>query len=147
MLNSVHCTKNTVSCYENQAVVALCVGIYTQFPHKIKMPTPYLFMFMNLGGKNSSKLEKKKRVVNLLLCTIVDRTFVIHAYFWLAFIYSCILDTFHLRWLIIRWRGSHKSSERFPWTELFGQNQQTQHKYTLCQLSVPYKFEAKFCIS
>jgi hypothetical protein len=54
--------------------------------------------------------EKKKGVVNLLLCTIVDRKFVIHAYFLLTFIYSCIIDTFHLRWLIIRWRGSYKSS-------------------------------------
>ena len=82
-------------------------------------------MFINLGEKYFSKLEKKKGVVNLLLCTIVDRTFVIHAYFLLAFIYSCIIDTFHLRWLIIRRRGSYKSSERLPWTELFGKNQQT----------------------
>lgn len=147
MLNSVHCAKNTVNWYKVQAVVVLCVGIYTQFPHKIKRLTLYLFMFINLGEKYFSKLEKKKGVVNLLLCTIVDRTFVIHAYFWLAFIYSCLIDTFHLGWLIIRWRGSYKSSERLPWTKLFGKNQQIQQKYTLCQFSVPYKFEAKFCIS
>lgn len=147
LLNSVHCTKNTVNWYKVQAVVVLCVGIYTQFPHKIKRLTPYLFMFINLGEKYFSTLEKKKGVVSLLLCTIVDRTFVIHAYFWLAFIYSCLIDTFHLGWLIIRWRGSYKSSERLPWTKLFGKNQQIQQKYTLCQFSVPYKFEAKFCIS
>ena len=71
-------------------------------------------MFINLGEKYFFKLEKKKGVVNLLLCTIVDRTFFIHAYFLLAFIYSCIIDTFHPRWLIIRRRGSYKSSERCP---------------------------------
>ena len=113
--------------YKVQAVVVLCVGIYTQFPHKIKRLTPYLFMFINLGEKYFSKLEEKKGIVNLLLCTIVDMTFVNHAYFLLAFIYSCIIDTVHLRWLIIRWRGSYKSSERLPCTKLFGSNQQTQH--------------------
>ena len=147
LLNSVHRAKNTVNLYKVQAVVVLCVGIYTQFPHKIKRSTSHFFIFINLGETYFSNLEKKKGVVSLLLFTIVDRTFVIHAYFWLAFIYSCILDTFHLGWLIIRWRGSYKSSEPLPWNDLFEKNQQPQHKYTLCQCSVPYKFEAKFCIS
>ena len=60
LLNSVHCTNNTMNWYKVQAVVVLCVGIYTQFPHKIKRLTPYLFMFINLGEKYFSKLEKKK---------------------------------------------------------------------------------------
>jgi hypothetical protein len=60
LLNSVYCTKNTMNWYKVQAVVVLCVGIYTQFPHKIKRLTPYLFMFINLGEKYFSKLEKKK---------------------------------------------------------------------------------------
>lgn len=79
LLNSVHCAKNTVNLYKVQAVVVNCVGIYTQFPHKIKMTTPYFFIFINLGENYFSKLEKKKGVVNLLVCTIVDRTFAIHA--------------------------------------------------------------------
>jgi hypothetical protein len=37
----------------------LCVGIYTQFPHKIKRLTPHLPMFINLGEKYLSTLEKK----------------------------------------------------------------------------------------
>ena len=60
LLNSVYCAKNTMNWYKVQAVVVLCVGIYTQFPHKIKRLTPYLFMFINLGEKYFSKLEKKK---------------------------------------------------------------------------------------
>jgi hypothetical protein len=104
----------------------------------MKRLAPYFFMFINLGEKYFSKLEKKKGVVNLLFFTIVDWTFVIHAYFCLAFSYSCIIDTFHLGWLIIGLRGNYKSSERLTWTELFGKNQMTQHKYTLCQLAVPY---------
>jgi hypothetical protein len=59
LLNSVHCAKNTVNWYKVQAVVVLCVGIYTQFPHKIKRLTPYLFMFINLGEKYFSKLVSK----------------------------------------------------------------------------------------
>jgi hypothetical protein len=47
-----------------------------------------------------------------LLCTIVDRTFVIHAYFWLAFIFSCLIDTFHLRWYLY-----HNVCHLWLWTE------------------------------
>jgi hypothetical protein len=61
-----------------------------QFPHKIKRFTSHFFIFINLGETYFSKLEKKNGVENLLFCTIADRTFVIRAYFWLAFIYSCI---------------------------------------------------------
>jgi hypothetical protein len=74
----------------------------------------------------------------------------LHALFCFVFVFYfsfVLIDTFHLGWLIIRWRGSYKSSEWLPWTKLFGKNQQIQQKYTLCQFSVPYKFEAKFCIS
>jgi hypothetical protein len=60
-----------VNWYKVQAVVVLCVGIYTQFPHTIKRLTLYLFMFINLGEKYFSTLEKKKGVVSLLLSTIV----------------------------------------------------------------------------
>jgi hypothetical protein len=81
LLNSVHRAKNTVKLYKVQAVVVLCVGIYTHFPHKIKRPTSHFFIFINLGETYFSKLEKEKGVVNLLFCTIVDRTFVIRAYF------------------------------------------------------------------
>lgn len=79
LLNSVHCAKNTVNLYKVQAVVVNCVGIYTQFPYKIKRTTPYFYIFINLSENYFSKLEKKKGVVNLLFCTIVDRTFTIHA--------------------------------------------------------------------